>query len=72
MRTLTASMNDKKAKILFDTFPAPRNEQTTASNEPSYPNNVFEYGLITDEQIKRAVIKLNPFKAPGATISQML
>ena len=31
--TWTASMNDGKAKILFDTFfPAPNEEQTTASN----------------------------------------
>ena len=65
--TWTASTNDEKAKILFDTFfPAPNKEQTTASNEPSYPNNVFEYEPITDKQIKRAVIKLNPFKVPGA------
>ena len=64
--TWTASTNDEKARILFDTFPVPNEEQTTASNEPSYPNNAFEYELITDKQIKRAVIKLNPFKAPGA------
>ena len=65
--TWTAGTNDEKAKILFNTiFPAPNEEQTTASNKPSYPNNVYKYEPIMDEQIKRAVIKLNPLKAPGA------
>ena len=51
--------------MLFDTFPAPNKALTIASNELSYPNNVFKYELIMDKQIKRAVNKLNPFKAPG-------
>ena len=36
----TASMNDNKAKMLFDTFPALNKEKTTASDEPPYAKQV--------------------------------
>ena len=64
---MDSSTNNDKAKMLFNTFfPALNEEQTTTSEEFIYPNNAFEYEPNLDEQIKRAINKLNPFKEPGA------
>ena len=53
--------------MLFSSFfPASSSETRIPIDDLDYPPNMFDYQPITDEQIRRAIHKLNPFKAPGA------
>ena len=62
-----ATTSEEKAKMLFNTFfPAPGSEKTNTGDSHNYPPNVFDFSPVTDEQIRRAIRKLNPFKVPGA------
>jgi len=62
-----AVTNKEKADMLFSSFfPASSSETRIPIDDLHYPPNTFDYQPITDEQIRRAIHKLNPFKAPGA------
>jgi hypothetical protein len=64
---LTAETNTDKADMLYGTFfPKPGNEVETIPAQFQYPTPAFDYQPITDAQIRRAIDKLNSFKAPGA------
>jgi ribonuclease HI len=62
-----AESNEEKADMLFKTFfpETATNPDETPSDE-SYPPPAFDYEEISDGQIRRAIEKLNAFKAPGA------
>lgn len=61
-----ASTNDSKAEMLFNNFfPSTHMTEETAEEEPEYRDPAFSYIPISDEQIKRAIRRTNPFKAPG-------
>jgi hypothetical protein len=64
---LTAETNTDKAAMLYSTFfPKPGNEGEAIPAHFQYPTPAFDYQPITDAQIRRAINKLNSFKAPGA------
>jgi ribonuclease HI len=63
---LVAETNREKEDLLFDTFfPEPNTNIESVPPDYEYPPPAFEYEPITDAQIRRAIDKLNPFKAPG-------
>jgi ribonuclease HI len=63
---LVAETNKQKEDLLFDTFfPKPSTDTERIPLNYEYPPPAFEYEPITDAQIRRAIDKLNPFKAPG-------
>jgi hypothetical protein len=58
--------NKQIAEMLFSTFfPKTRGSMGAALTAHKYPTPAFEYQLVTDKKICRAVKKLNPFKSPG-------
>ena len=64
--TWKAVTNREKADMLFSSFfPTPSSEPRIPINDQDYPSNVFGCQPITNEKIKQAICKLNPFKVPG-------
>jgi len=59
-------MNKQKAKMLFKTFfPAPSGEPIGNEDEQVYLPSAFEFLLESNEQIRRAIGRLNQFKVLG-------
>ena len=62
-----ADTNEQKSTMLYNTFfPKTREGPEEIPGDYEYPEPAFDFVPVTDEQIRRAVEKLNPFKAPGA------
>ncbi|KAF8585848.1 hypothetical protein K439DRAFT_1342449 [Ramaria rubella] len=59
---------EPKAEIFFDESLPPPNPSApqTPSDETQYPTLKFEFQHVTETQIRRAIHRLSPFKAPGA------
>jgi len=64
-QTVEVDTNNKKCKILYQTFFPSSLNRTQADISTDYPDPVCEFQPIKDEQIHRAISRLAPFKAPG-------
>jgi len=64
--TWSATTNKQKAKMLFEMFfPAPSDEPVDTEDDHAYPPSTFKFLPVSNEQIRREIGRLNPFKAPG-------
>ena len=64
--TWIANTNEEKEKMLFETFFPSRGEGMQGiPDDTHYPTPAFKFKPVTNEQIKRAIIKLSSSKAPG-------
>ena len=71
--TWSAMTNEQKVKMLFEMFfPVPSGEPVATEDDQVYPPSSFKFLMVSNEQIRRAIGRLNPFKVPGANGSQML
>ncbi|KAF8584198.1 hypothetical protein K439DRAFT_1290986, partial [Ramaria rubella] len=63
----TASSNEEKSNILFNSFFPPPLLPLPSSlrDENEYPLPKFDFIHMTKKQIQRAILRLSPFKAPG-------
>ena len=65
-RNKLAATNEDKAKAFYDTFFTKRiDTETDYNTRQNYPTPKFIFKPITDEQIRRAIKRIAPYKAPG-------
>jgi len=57
--------NEGKSKLLHKAFFYPSPADAGIDPDFQYPELAFAFERITDNEVKRAIKKLNPYKAPG-------
>ena len=63
--TTIHTSNEAKSTALFNVFFPNENTIPAPPEQTDYPRAKFDLKPITDDQIRRAIKKLQPFKAPG-------
>ncbi|KIK13673.1 hypothetical protein PISMIDRAFT_17820 [Pisolithus microcarpus 441] len=63
--TTIASSNEDKSRLLAQTLFPPPPTQSSVPEGHGYPEPVAKWARITNDQLRRTINKLSPYKAPG-------
>ena len=63
--TVKIQDNEGKSKLLHETFFYEPPQEPGINPKYQYPEPAFKFEEIRDDEVKRAIKKLKPYKAPG-------